>query len=350
MKLRTARVFGLAFLLAPTLISLALALNVPPLRGRVNDYAGLMPADRAQALEERLARFESETGHQIALLTVPSLEGDSLEDFSIRVAETWKIGKKGFDNGAILLIARDDRRLRIEVGYGFEGVLPDAIANRIINEVITPRFRSGDYAGGIEAGVDSILKITKGEALPERSRGAAGPHLLSKDEIIRFAKQYDPIPRHIDEQAAATVRDAGATAIGIHVESLDDGVRRRWMPGKSSVPMADYEAAWDEAVRVFGRNRVSTYLLVGLGEDADELIAGAGRLIDRGVYPFVVPFRPMGGTLAARDGVTAPSTDLLAYVTAGVAEKLRAAGMRGADQKAGCAACGACGVLKTAGG
>ena len=174
MKLRTARVFGLAFLLAPTLISLALALNVPPLRGRVNDYAGLMPADRAQALEERLARFESETGHQIALLTVPSLEGDSLEDFSIRVAESWKIGKKGFDNGAILLIARDDRRLRIEVGYGFEGVLPDAIANRIINEVITPRFRSGDYAGGIEAGVDSILKITKGEALPERSRAATG--------------------------------------------------------------------------------------------------------------------------------------------------------------------------------
>src|SRR6476660_10226027 len=170
MKLRTARVFGLALLLAPTLISLALALNVPPLRGRVNDYAGMLPADRAQALEERLARFESETGHQIALLTVPSLEGDSLEDFSIRVAESWKIGKKGVDNGAILLIARDDRRLRIEVGYGLEGVLPDAIANRIINEVITPRFRSGDFAGGIEAGIDTMFKVTKGEVLPERSR------------------------------------------------------------------------------------------------------------------------------------------------------------------------------------
>ncbi|MDX6354845.1 MAG: hypothetical protein QOF98_1748, partial [Streptomyces sp.] len=122
------------------------------------------------------------------------------------------------------------------------------------------------------------------------------------------------------------LHDAGATAIGIHVEALDDGVRRRWMPGKSTVPMAVYEAAWDEAVRVFGRNRVSTYLLVGLGEDPDELIAGAGKLIDRGVYPFVVPFRPMGGTLAARDGVPAPTTDLLAYVTAGVAAKLRAAG------------------------
>lgn len=144
--------------------------------------------------------------------------------------------------------------------------------------------------------------------------------------------------------------EAGATAIGIHVESLDDEVRRRWMPGKSTVPMAEYEAAWDEAVRVFGPNRVSTYLLVGLGEDPDELVAGAGKLIDRGVYPFVVPFRPMRGTLAAHDGIEAPSAELLRYVTEGVAAKLRAAEMSGADQKAGCAACGACSVLKMAGG
>ncbi|MGY5061074.1 MSMEG_0568 family radical SAM protein [Streptomyces sp. 900105755] len=146
------------------------------------------------------------------------------------------------------------------------------------------------------------------------------------------------------------LHDAGATAVGIHVESLDDEVRRRWMPGKSTVPLAEYEASWDEAVRVFGPNRVSTYLLVGLGEDPDELVAGASRLIDRGVYPFVVPFRPMSGTLAARDGVGAPRAELLTYVTEGVAAKLRAAGMSGADQKAGCAACGACSVLQTAGG
>ena len=146
------------------------------------------------------------------------------------------------------------------------------------------------------------------------------------------------------------LHEAGATAIGIHVEALDDAVRRRWMPGKSRVPMAEYEAAWDEAVRVFGRNRVSTYLLVGLGEDPDELIEAAGRLIERGVYPFVVPFRPMRGTLAARDGVPAPDAELLRYITEGVATKLRAAGMTGADQKAGCAACGACSVLQSAGG
>ncbi|MFJ2441436.1 MSMEG_0568 family radical SAM protein [Streptomyces sp. NPDC087658] len=146
------------------------------------------------------------------------------------------------------------------------------------------------------------------------------------------------------------LHDAGATAIGIHVEALDDSVRRRWMPSKSTVPLTEYEAAWDEAVRIFGPNRVSTYLLVGLGEDPDELIAGAGGLIDRGVYPFVVPFRPMSGTLAARDGITGPGAELLRYVTEGVAAKLRAAGMRGVDQKAGCAACGACSVLPSAGG
>jgi uncharacterized protein len=187
MKRHKARLLiaGFVFLLAPTIFfSLTLALDVPPLRGRINDYAGLIPADRAQALEERLARFEAETGHQIAVLTIPSLKGDSLEDFSMRVAESWKIGKKGFDNGAILLIARDDRKLRIEVGYGLEGVMPDAIASRIIREAITPRFRSGDFAGGIEAGVDAILKITKGEALPERARPAPGPTASQGGSLI----------------------------------------------------------------------------------------------------------------------------------------------------------------------
>ncbi|MFD6059049.1 radical SAM protein (TIGR04043 family) [Rhodococcus wratislaviensis] len=146
------------------------------------------------------------------------------------------------------------------------------------------------------------------------------------------------------------LRDAGADSIGIHVESLDDEVRRRWMPGKATVPLDEYRAAWREAVRVFGRNQVSTYLLVGLGEDPDELVAGAAELIDMGVYPFVVPFRPLAGTLAVEDGAQAPSPALLADVTTRVAKELQAGGMRGADQKAGCAACGACSVLQNAGG
>lgn len=145
------------------------------------------------------------------------------------------------------------------------------------------------------------------------------------------------------------LRDAGATAIGIHVESLDEAVRRRWMPGKATVPMGQYDAAWDEAVRVFGRNRVSTYLLVGLGEDPDELVAGALRLADRGVYPFVVPYRPLAGTLATADGAGPPDPAVLDDVTARVAAGLRRIGMRGADQGAGCAACGACSALSAAG-
>ena len=146
------------------------------------------------------------------------------------------------------------------------------------------------------------------------------------------------------------LRAAGAASVGIHVESLDDEVRRAWMPGKGAVPMAEYEAAWDRAVTVFGRNQVSTYLLIGLGEDPDELVEGAARLIERGVYPFVVPFRPMAETLARRDGRPAPAPALVRDVSDRVATLLRAAGMLGADQKAGCAACGACGVLQAAGG
>ncbi len=142
----------------------------------------------------------------------------------------------------------------------------------------------------------------------------------------------------------------GATAIGIHVESLDQSVRERWTPGKATVPLARYDEAWAQAVRVFGRNRVSTYLLVGLGEDPDDLVAGAQRLIAMGVYPFVVPYRPLPGSLAHADGVPAPDPLTLTGVTRRVAHALKAAGMRGADQGAGCAACGACSALGGEGG
>ena len=146
------------------------------------------------------------------------------------------------------------------------------------------------------------------------------------------------------------LRAAGTTAIGIHVESLDQAVRERWTPGKATVPLARYDAAWTEAVRVFGPNRVSTYLLIGLGEDPDELVAGAERLIAMGIYPFVVPYRPLQGGLAYADGVPAPDHELVADVTDRVGRALRRAGMRGADQGAGCAACGACSALGAVGG
>ncbi len=153
-----------------------------------------------------------------------------------------------------------------------------------------------------------------------------------------------------DLTALAELRDAGADALGIHVESLDDAVRRRWMPGKATVTLDRYREAWAEGVRLFGRNQVSTYLVVGLGEDPDELVAGAAALAEAGVYPFVVPFRPIAGSLAVEvDGVRAPDPAVVADVTARVAADLRARGMLGTDQKAGCAACGACSALPAAG-
>src|SRR5204863_5719446 len=160
----------LALLLVSFFLGAAAALDVPALKGRVNDYAALMPSDRTYALEQRLAEFENATGHEIVVLTVPSLEGEDIEGFGIKVAEKWKIGKKGFDNGAVLIIAQKEHRLRIEAGYGLEGVLPDAIANRIIQEQIVPRFQGGDFPGGIEAGIDAIMKVTRGDALPAPQR------------------------------------------------------------------------------------------------------------------------------------------------------------------------------------
>lgn len=185
-----------------------------------------------------------------------------------------------------------------------------------------------------------------------RDRGAT--HLARCVRAVRAVLPDLPIQVQCEPPAdLSTITDlyeAGARSIGIHVESMDDAVRRRWMPGKSRVSLDEYRAAWREAVRVFGHNQVSTYLLVGLGERPDELVAAAQELIDLGVYPFVVPFRPLAGTLATDvDQVPPPQPELLESVTRQVAAALRAAGMHGADQAAGCAACGACSVLRSEG-
>ncbi|MGI4895906.1 MAG: MSMEG_0568 family radical SAM protein [Janthinobacterium lividum] len=196
-------------------------------------------------------------------------------------------------------------------------------------------------------GVKHVVMTTGTSTAPDR--GAR--HLARCVRAIRDAVPGLPVQVQCEPPAdlatLTELKEAGADSIGIHVESLDDAVRSRWMPGKSSVTLAEYWAAWTEAVRVFGRNQVSTYLLVGLGEDPDELVAGAQRLVELGVYPFVVPFRPLVGTLAVdEDGIGPPDAALLEDVSRRVAKVLQAGGMRGADQMAGCAACGACSVLQ----
>jgi uncharacterized protein len=140
------------------------ALSVPPLQGRINDQAALLSPAAQQQITERLLAYEKATGHQLAVLTIPTLDGDPIEDFSIRVVEAWKLGKKGKDDGVLILVVVKDRKMRIEVGYGLEGELPDAVAGRIVRDVMTPRFRTGDYAGGIAAAVDAVIVKTGGPA------------------------------------------------------------------------------------------------------------------------------------------------------------------------------------------
>ncbi|WP_020651097.1 TPM domain-containing protein [Solimonas variicoloris] len=158
-----------AFVALTLLLGAALAradVPVPALAARVTDQTGTLDAAQRAALEAKLAGFEQVKGSQIAILIVPSTEPETIEQYSIRVAEQWKLGRKGVDDGLLILVARNDRTVRIEVGYGLEGVVPDAIAHRVIDEIIVPKFRGGDYYGGLDAGVDQLIKVIDGEPLP----------------------------------------------------------------------------------------------------------------------------------------------------------------------------------------
>src|ERR1700738_1715467 len=139
---------------------------VPPLSGRVVDQTATLSSGDIASLTQSLQSLEARKGSQVAVLIVPTTAPETIEQYSLRVAEAWKIGRKKIDDGALLVVAKDDRKLRIEVGYGLEGALNDVTAKRIIDEVITPRFRSGDFAGGISSGVDRIIRVVDGESLP----------------------------------------------------------------------------------------------------------------------------------------------------------------------------------------
>lgn len=141
-------------------------LEIPQLSQRVTDLTATLSNEQLTTLDTKLLAFEDKKGSQIAVLIVPTTRPEDIAQFSIRVAEAWKIGRKKIDDGVILLIAKNDRTLRLEVGYGLEGVIPDAIAKRIIAEIITPRFKEGDYFGGINAGVLQLMKLIEGESLP----------------------------------------------------------------------------------------------------------------------------------------------------------------------------------------
>ncbi len=172
------------------------AADVPPLKSRVNDYAAMFSKDTIQSLENQLETYERSDSTQIAVLTITSLQGDSLEDFSIRVADDWKIGRKGYDNGALLIISKNDRKIRIEVGYGLEGSLTDLLAGRIVDTIISPAFKQGQFDKGVQDGVQAMIRATQGEftgdgtaesgIIVADSQTASGGTGLSFKEFIVF--------------------------------------------------------------------------------------------------------------------------------------------------------------------
>lgn len=164
-----------AILLFPAHGARAQQLAVPKLTERFTDQTGTVDAARAGRIEARLARFEEETGSQVAVLLVATTYPEEIEQYSIRVVDQWALGRAEFDDGVLLLVAKDDRRLRIEVGQGLEGAIPDAKAKRIIEELIVPAFRAGEFVTGIETGIDAILGLIRGEDLPKPEPGARSP-------------------------------------------------------------------------------------------------------------------------------------------------------------------------------
>jgi uncharacterized protein len=163
----------------------AAAIEVPALKGRVNDYGGMLSAESERRLETLLKELEAKDSTQVTVLTIPSLDGDSLEDFSMRVAERWQIGRKGFDNGVILIFARDDRKVRIEVGYGLEGRLTDLTAGRIIRDRIVPEFRAGRFDQGVLNGVVALTEVVRGE-FQAPAQPPTGPAASGVEDLMPF--------------------------------------------------------------------------------------------------------------------------------------------------------------------
>ena len=171
--IRAARALFVASILGWASIAGA-QVAVPPLTGRVVDQTATLTNDQKATLEQTLQSFEARKGSQLAVLIVPTSAPETIEQYALRVAEQWKLGRKKVDDGAILVVGKNDRALRIEVGYGLEGALNDATSKRIISEIIVPQFQQGDFNGGISAGVDRMIRVVDGEPLPAPQRNAAG--------------------------------------------------------------------------------------------------------------------------------------------------------------------------------
>jgi uncharacterized protein len=213
----------------------AAQIPVPPLTGHVTDQTGTLDAQQKATLEQALTEFEARKGSQLAVLMVASTAPEAIEQFSLRVAEQWKLGRKKVDDGVILVIAKDDRALRIEVGYGLEGALTDLTSKRIISEIILPKFKQQDFAGGITAGVGQIIRVIDGEPLPEPSaRNAVVPGDLQR---------YGPVLFIVALALGGVLRSAMGKVSGSLVTGGAVGVVAWFMAGALSIAIVSAIAA-----------------------------------------------------------------------------------------------------------
>jgi uncharacterized protein len=184
----------------------------PPRDAPVLDLTGTLRPEEAAALKSRLLEFEKQKGSQIAVLIVPTTQPESIEEYSIRVADAWKVGRAEPDDGVILLVAKNDRAVRIEVGTGLEGALPDVIASRIISQVIVPHFREGDFSGGINAAITRIIAVIEGEPLPEPERRSERQAPRGIGNALPILLMFVFIGSGILRSMLGRVGGAGATA------------------------------------------------------------------------------------------------------------------------------------------
>ncbi|CAN4267115.1 COG1512 Beta-propeller domains of methanol dehydrogenase type [Methylophilaceae bacterium] len=168
---------GVMFLLASNMAHAELV-AIPELKSRVTDLTQTLSSDQQAQLDTKLAAFEQQKGSQIAILILPTTQPEDIAQYSIRVVEKWKIGREKVDDGILVLVAKEDRKVRIEVGYGLEGAIPDLTAKRVINEFISPQFKQGNFYGGLDAGIDKLMGLISGEALPETKANSTGGNAI----------------------------------------------------------------------------------------------------------------------------------------------------------------------------
>ena len=234
----TARASLLALTLCWSFIAGA-QIAVPPLTGRVTDQTATLSAEQKAVLEQTLQAFEARKGSQLAVLMVPTTAPETIEQYALRVAEQWKLGRKKVDDGAVLVVAKTDRALRIEVGYGLEGALNDAASKRIISEIITPRFKQDDFYGGITAGVEQIIRVIDGEPLPA-SKGISAGNTSDIGQyvpiIFILALVVGGLLRSVLGRFPGALATGGAVAVALSRRRMDDRARRDHGNRSSSPP------------------------------------------------------------------------------------------------------------------